>query len=110
MARELRPERIAAGTTMLLEARDVQLLNAETGEYADLTTPDATLARIKNTGTGTIIEVTGNQEGTTNNVNAAYTFPSEGEYTWQFVITEGSNYHYTLPQRVSVVASIADVP
>lgn len=109
MARRNPPEVIAKGTTMVLIAEDIKAYNVETGEYDDLTSPDSVLFRIENSAGTTVAEATGQQEGSTNNFNALYTFATAGELTYQAVVTEGSSVGYSLKQRVSVEESIADI-
>ena len=82
---------IAAGTTLLMEAADVELFDPETGAYADLTAPDTINFVVKNAVTGaTVSTIAGNQQGSTNTYNAQYTFSATGTFTWQASITEGS--------------------
>lgn len=100
------PLTIPQGSTWALIAEDVSVYNLETGVYQDLTTPDTILFYVKNINTGAVASVAGNQEGSTNNFNAEYTFSSSGRYAWQCVVTEGSAVGKNTPITVYVESSL----
>jgi hypothetical protein len=99
--------KIAERTTLLMRVEDVEIINVETNLPADLTSPDTIVFRVKDSA-GTIVEVSGNQEGSTNNFNAQYLFTTAGTYTWSCEIIEGAVKYNTVPEVIKVVAAIDD--
>jgi hypothetical protein len=100
---------IAQNTSLVMRIEDLELFDLETGAYADLTTPDSVTFRVRNESTQVAVEVTGNQEGSTNTWNAVHDFTTAGDFTWQCEVVEGSDKGVNELQNVKVVASIADV-
>lgn len=100
---------IAQNTSLVMRITTLELFDLEAGSFAALTTPDSVTFRVRNESTGTTVEYTGNQEGSTANWNAVHDFTTAGDFTWQCEVVEGSDKGVNELQPVKVEESIADV-
>lgn len=85
------------------------IADLETGEPASFTSPDSVTFRVKEEPSGTPVEISGNQEGSTDAWNAVHDFTTAGKFSWQAEVVEGSDKGVNRKQWVIVEESIADV-
>lgn len=97
---------VPQGATRTLRASGVTIFDAETGDRVNLTSPDTVTFKVKNLYTDITTSITGNQEGSTNNYNADYTFEDVASYKAQAIFVEGSVTGVSPVIEITVTESI----
>lgn len=81
---------IPQGSTRTLRASGATIFDLETGERISLNNPDSITFKVKNLNTDVTTSIVGNQEGSTNNYNADYTFTDVASYKVQAILVKDS--------------------